>query len=79
MQVQIRKVLILSTTDQSEQDEGELSANIVHIMVLLWEHKYWKPISFDNHYQDEQLKPKLITTSALHCLDLSWVTIRRSP
>ena len=79
MQVQIRKVLILSTTDQSEQDEGELSANIVHIMVLLWEHKYWKPISFDNHYQDEQLKPKLITTSALHCLDLSWVTIWWSP
>ena len=35
MQVQIRKVLILSTTDQSEQDEGELSAYIVHIMVLL--------------------------------------------
>ena len=50
MHVQIRKVPILSTTDQSEQDEGELSANIVHIMVLLWEHKYWKPISFDNHY-----------------------------
>ena len=35
MQVQIRKVLILSTTDQSEQDEGELSANIVQIMLLL--------------------------------------------
>ena len=29
MHVQIREVLILSTTDQSEQDEGELSANIV--------------------------------------------------
>ena len=35
MQVQIRKVLILSTTDQSEQDEGELSTNIVQIMLLL--------------------------------------------
>lgn len=35
MHVQIRKVLFLSTADQSEQDEGELSAYIVHITVLL--------------------------------------------
>ena len=35
MHVQIREVLILSTTDQSEQDEGELSVNIVQIMLLL--------------------------------------------